>query len=218
MSRHYSTRDFFRQMPNALLARYFQGRGLLDDLDFAAMKETQPDELFVAWLELPEGQRNTLDAEFRDIFEMSCAKGFRAILDEAEWHLSADPKAYQEFVEKLAALANHYERAIVTFLDHPKFWKGATLFYHADTLPYWRKRKNLPHQPIALDMASRHELAHLISNYFHHTEGRGKNCLVELFRRGERDYFFAIPRTIHNKALNGWRVSLTADRTILPLK
>ena len=26
MARHYSTRDFFRQMPNALLARYYHGR------------------------------------------------------------------------------------------------------------------------------------------------------------------------------------------------
>ena len=29
MTRHYSTRSFFRQMPNALLARYFADRGLL---------------------------------------------------------------------------------------------------------------------------------------------------------------------------------------------
>jgi hypothetical protein len=134
-----------------------------------------------------------MDTEFRDIFELSCEKGFRAILDEAEWHLAAEPQAYKEFVEKLAALANHYERAMITFLDHNRFWKGATLFYHADTLPYWRKRKNLPHQPASMDMASRHELADLIRNYFHHTEGRGKNCVVELFRRGERDYFFAYP-------------------------
>ena len=27
LTRHYSTRDFFRQTPNALLARYFQARG-----------------------------------------------------------------------------------------------------------------------------------------------------------------------------------------------
>jgi len=193
MSRHYSTRDFFRQMPNALLARYFQGRGLLNDLDFAAMKETHPDELFTAWLELPDGDRNVMDAEFASIFEMSCEKGCHAILDEAEWQLREEPQEHTEFVEKLAALDNHYERAIVTFLDHPKFWKGATLFYHADTLPYWRKRKNLPHQPIALDIASRAELADLIRKYFHFTEGRGKNCVVELFRRGERDYFFAYP-------------------------
>ena len=43
MTRHYSTKDFFRQMPNALLARYFQGRGRLGDLDFAAMKEAHPN-------------------------------------------------------------------------------------------------------------------------------------------------------------------------------
>jgi hypothetical protein len=50
MARHYSSNEFFRQMPNALLARYFQGRGLFDDLDFATMKEGKPDELFAAWL------------------------------------------------------------------------------------------------------------------------------------------------------------------------
>ena len=60
MARHYSTRDFFRQMPNALLDRYFQARGLFGDLDFSAMKETQPDELFAAWLYLPDGQRNEI--------------------------------------------------------------------------------------------------------------------------------------------------------------
>ena len=193
MARHYSTRDFFRQMPNALLARYFQGRDVLDHLNFTTMKDTQPDELFMAWLSLPDDKRKGMDAEFQDIFEMSCEKGFRAILDEAEWHLRAEPEALAEFVESLAALANHFERAMVTFLDHAPFWTGATLFYHADTLSYWRKRKNLPHQPVALDQDSRRELADLIRNYFHQTEGRGKNCVVELLRRGEMDYFFAYP-------------------------
>jgi len=68
-------------------------------------------------------------------------------------------------------------------------------------LPYWRKRKNLPHQPAALDMASRRELAHLIRTYFHHTEGRGKNCVVELFRRGELDYFFAYPEDYSQQSI-----------------
>jgi hypothetical protein len=45
MDRQYSTKSFFRQMPNALLARYFQGRGLFADVDFAAMKEGKPEEL-----------------------------------------------------------------------------------------------------------------------------------------------------------------------------
>ena len=73
MARHYSSKDFFRQMPNALLASYFQGRGLFEDLDFVAMKETKPEEVFTAWLELPDNQRNEMDVEFWEI-EMSCEK------------------------------------------------------------------------------------------------------------------------------------------------
>ena len=203
MPRHYSTKDFFRQMPNALLARYFEGRGTLDTLDFSALSETKTDVLFGLWLNLPEAQRNLMDAEFRDIFELSCEKGFRAILDEALFHLSqdADPLAYSAFVDKLAAHANHFERAMVTFLDHQPFWKGATRFHHADSLPYWRKRKHLGHQAAAVDPASIHELANRIRGYFHHTEGRGNNCVVEPFRRGELDYFFAYPEDYSQQSI-----------------
>ncbi|MFL5268247.1 MAG: hypothetical protein ACJ8AH_16915, partial [Stellaceae bacterium] len=200
-TRHYSTKDFFRQVPNALLSRYFQVRGLFGDLDFSAMKETQPDELFSAWLTSPDVRHNVMDAEFQDIFELSCEKGFRAILDEAAWHLATDEAARTAFVEKLAGLSNHFERAMVTFLDHNQFWKGATRFYHADTLPYWRKRKRLAHQRAAVDHASLAELAGLIRNYFHHTEGRGNNCVVEPFRRGERDYFFAYPEDYSQQSI-----------------
>ena len=188
-------------MPNGLLARYCHACGVFDDLDFASMKEAQPDELFAAWLGLPDNQRHEMDAEFRDISELSCEKGFRAILDEAAWHLANDPEARTAFVEQLALLSNHFERAMTTFLDHRHFWKGATLFYHADTLPYWRKRKNLPHVPSAVDEASLHELTALIRTYFHRTEGRGKNCVVEPFRRGALDYFFAYPEDYSQQSI-----------------
>ena len=82
MARHYSIRNFFRQIPNALLARYFADQGLFGDLDFEAMKDTKPDALFDAWLTLSQKQRKPMDAEFQDIFELSCEKGFRAIIDE----------------------------------------------------------------------------------------------------------------------------------------
>lgn len=58
MARRFSTKDFFRQTPNALLARYFYERALFGDLDFSALKETPPDELFAAWLNVPYGQRH----------------------------------------------------------------------------------------------------------------------------------------------------------------
>ena len=203
MSRNYSTRAFFRQMPNALLARYFAGHGVFSELDFTALPETKPDALFACWLELTDGQRSTMDAELIDIFEMGCEKGFRAILDEAQFHFleAPNPGAASAFVCALSALASHQERAMVAFLDHPQFWKGATRFYHADTLSYWRKRKHLGHQPAAVDAASINGLAEAMRTYFHHTEGRGKNCVVEPFRRGDKDYFFAYPEDFSQQSV-----------------
>lgn len=200
MARHYLTKEFFRQIPCALLARYFQGRGLSDGLDFSAMKEGKRDVLFGAWMYLEEGQRNEMDAEFRDIFEMSCDKGFLAIIGEAPYQFRETPDAVTPFVEMLSAMPNHFERAMVTFLDHKNFWKGATRFYHADTLSYWRKRKCLSYQPAAVDEVSIQQLASLIRTYFHHTEGRGNNCVVEPYRRGELDYFFAFPEDYSQQA------------------
>jgi len=45
------------------------------------MKETKPDALFAVWLELPEGDRNRVDAASREIAAMNYEKGFRAIPD-----------------------------------------------------------------------------------------------------------------------------------------
>ena len=55
MARHYSTRTFFRQIPNNLLARYFEDRGLFGDLDFSVMEEIRPEELFTALAEAARG-------------------------------------------------------------------------------------------------------------------------------------------------------------------
>ena len=193
MARHYATRDFFRQMPNPLLARYFHARGVFADLDIAALPEPQPDALWAAWLTLDDPQRHAMDAAFRDITALSCEKGCRAILDDAAWYFATNQEAHAAFVEPLASLANHGERAMTTFLDHPACWRRATRFYHADALPAWRKRTHLPHVPAAVDEASLQELAAGMSSYFRRTEGRGTRCVVEPLRRGTLDYFFAYP-------------------------
>ena len=174
MARHYSTRSFFRQIPNALLARYFERQGVLAGLDWSAIKETDPEELFVAWLALPDEQRNTMDVECAEIFAMSCENGFRAIIDEARWHMQADPDAVTGFVETLSELPNHYHRAMVTYLDHGEYWNGATRFYHADTLAYWRKRKHLPHLPAAVDETSLERLADCASHLLPSHGGPGQ--------------------------------------------
>jgi hypothetical protein len=193
MSRHYSSKDFFRQMPNALLARYFGARGLLAEVDFAGMAEGKPDALFGAWAYLDDTQRNAAEADFREIVAMSDRKGFLAIVDEARWQLEDEPETLQALIDALSALDDHHARAMVAFLDHPECWKGATRFHYADGLTHWRKRKNLPRVAAAVDKESVARLAELIKHYFRQTDGRGRNCVVEAYRRGDRDYFFAFP-------------------------
>ena len=48
---------------------------------------------------------------------------------------------------------------------------------------------------------ARHALAESIRDYFHRMEGRGKNCVVEAFRRGELDYFFAYPEDYSQQSI-----------------
>lgn len=192
MASHYSIKGFLRNTPNALLARYFAARDVLQDFDFKAIKETKIEPLFEAWLALPEVQRAKMEVDLREIGDMSNEKGIKAIIDEAQFHLSEDG-AHETFVAMLMALPGHHERAMTTFLDHPALWKGATRFYHADTLSHWRKRKNLPKVRAATEPGDIEAFSGAIKGYYQLTEGRAGHCRVEPYRRGELEYFFAFP-------------------------
>lgn len=193
MARHYTVRSFFRHMPNALLERYFAARGLLRELDIRAMKERELDALFDGWMSLPDDDRRRSDADFREIDDMGSEQGWLAMLAEARTHLGGQPQRMQDFIDAMSALANHHARAMTVFLDHTDYWKGATRCRYVDGWSPWRKRKNLPKRPAAVDKASVARLEELIKGHFTRTDGRGKNCLVEVYRWGDRDYFFAFP-------------------------
>ena len=138
------------------------------------MSETGPEALLAAWGELPERQRRALEAEFRQIFEMSCEKGTWAILDEARLRWRDDPGRLTAFIETLSSQPGHFHRAMATCLEHRECWRGATRVRHAGLLPDWRKRKHLGHRTAATDAASLKQLSGLIGAYFQRSEARGE--------------------------------------------
>ena len=200
MVQPYSSWDFFRRMPNALLARYFQGKGLFGELDFGAMKQTRPDALVAAWAALPDERCDALEAELSAVHTLSDAAGWQALQDAARDMLEADAAA--DFVAALAALEDHHAQAMTAFLDQPTLWPWAERYHHAGRLAYWKKLHNLARVDVVPDVESACEaLSAAIRDHFIHAEGRGRNCHVEHSRRGAKDYFFAFPRDHATQAL-----------------
>ena len=91
MARHCSAKDLFRQMPNALLARYFQGRSVFSNLDFSTMKETKSAEFREnGWASVEKALNHTIG-------------GLRGVYNRAEY---ADQRREMlqlraDFIEKL---------------------------------------------------------------------------------------------------------------------
>ncbi len=192
MTRQYSIKNFLRRMPKPFLGRYFEEKNLFSELNFLDMDEGSPENLFLAWEALPDEKRQILDVEFRQIFNMSCKKGTILITDTAKFYLPEPDRTI--FVEKLASLRNAYECAMLTFLDWPQLWQQAQRVQYVDNLStHWHLRMNFPHQAPAIDGDSLRQLSDAIRQYFHTTEGRGNNCFVEYFRRGNLDCFLAYP-------------------------
>ena len=190
MAKHYSIKSFFRDMPAALLARYFDKQGHFQDFNFSSVEKGELDELFKVWLGLPEGERKRMEGEFQEIFALCRDAAIPAMVDEAKWHLEKQGKSHAAFVEMFSGLPNNHARAMTLFLDYPECWRNAARLYHADTLPWWRKRKGFPHMPAATDEASVQALGDLMRSYFLEKQSRARHVLIEQVRRGDLDYYF----------------------------
>lgn len=190
MARQFSPTQFFRRVPNELLARYLQEKlGVLQNIAFDKLKETEVEPIFRAFTELPSEQQAIIEAEFQDIDAMACQGGVTALTDEAGFHEN------KEFPEAISKIVGFHAKAMWAFLECPSYWASATSFLHSDNISdsLWKKRNDLPHLPPHVEEEDTERLAQAISHYFHTKEGRGRNCKVEVFRRHEKEYFFAYP-------------------------
>ncbi|SET32697.1 hypothetical protein SAMN05216326_12065 [Nitrosomonas marina] len=188
MARNYSPKSFFRHVPNAMLKRYFSERSVLSEHDFSQIPETKIEPIYKAWLTLSDTQRGEMERDFKEIDMLACEGGIKAIIDEADWH-------GEILTGKLSDLAGFHEKAFWVFLERPKYWPAASAFCRADSInsSQWNECKTLYNAPAQVDEQTIRGLEKNLSNYFHLKEGRGKNCLVDCYRRGNLDYFFAYP-------------------------
>ena len=188
MASQYSHLQFFRRVPNELLARYFSSQDVALGLDLTKLKPTEVEPLLSAFMQLDDERQAGMEAEFQDMHALACEGGVAALIDEADFHPD------DTFVTELAKQEGFHAKVMWAFLEKPAYWRGAKMFLHADNVSpsYWKKRNDLPKLPPHVDDVDIAALAAAISALFV-KEGRGKNCKVEPYRRHNREYFFAYP-------------------------
>lgn len=111
------------------------------------------------------------------------------LIDEAAFHGKVD------FPETLASIEGFHAKVMFAFLEYPEIWAGATHFLYSDNISdsHWKKRNDLPHLTPHVESEDAKLLEDGIGQYFRSKQGRGRNCKVEIFRRYNKEYFFAYP-------------------------
>jgi hypothetical protein len=197
MARHYSPRDFLRAAPNALLARYFHERDLLTDLDIASLPEVEVQPIFDAWTALPPEEAAEVNSDFELVTALADEQGVQAILDEADYH-------HLDLTDAFESMPGFFDKALSTFIEHRRVAEVAYRFCEAERFPanYWvRRREGLLGAEPRDDPDALAKLSEAIASYFRLKEGRGRECLVEVYRRGTKLYYFAFPEDYAQTAL-----------------
>jgi hypothetical protein len=209
----FAPRAFFRQASNQMLARYFKSKGLLADVDFGSLRETEVEPIFEVYQRLSEADRTAVDADLRAAHTLGTENGELTLIEEGRFHQI-------ELQDRFAELDNFHDRALFALLEHSAVFEVALLFIEADSRPrrYWRLAKGVPAVDPRDSAEDAERLGRTLGAYLRRTEGRGEPCTVEVYRRGNRHYFFAYPEdfgTTQGEYVRGKferrRVSLTFD-------
>lgn len=192
MARDYSPTHFFLRVPNRLLGRYFHERhDVLQEIDFASLNENRDaaETVFQAVLNLDDAKQAQIEAECQEIEGMAFHSGVTALIEEA----TNFPHNDVAFPEAINQFDGEHAKAMWTYLEHPRYWLAATSILHAQNIAdsFWKRRNDLPHLPPMVEQADADRLGEALRTYFREREGRGRHSKVDVFRRGEKEYFFA---------------------------
>ena len=137
MARQFSPSHFFRSVRKPLLARFFQEKHqVLLDVDFDTLKKPDYDPIMKAYTALPDDKASEIEAELQNVEGMACQGCIAALCDEAAFHTD------KAFAASIAELDGFHAQAMWSFLEHNRYWQGASLFLHADNVAEgnWKKR------------------------------------------------------------------------------
>ena len=195
----FNPKRVLRQISPKLLKELFDRQPEKLDISWDDGSAMNVDAVFHAWQRMSDHPRKAIEVLFHDIDDMATGEdGMLVILEEGF-------SAGEDFRSVFEPMESPYDRALWTYLHHPRIWNTAVRFAEADGLAtgrFWVKRNDVPKADPKADEEGRQALATAMSA-FYRDQGRGHNCTVDHFIRAQtQDYFFVYLSDFANTHVN----------------
>lgn len=188
MAKMFDPRKLLRQISNTLLRAFFAQLGELQDLPWEQLKETQMEEVFAAWQQLPGAKRKQVQVILQDLAELSDERGLKVIFEEVN-------RNCPDRLPELMSLEARLDKGMWFYLNLPEVFEEAALFARTDAMATGRyavRRNGLPTDDFEVSAPMIESLQEGLQNHYWPTEMRGRHCKVEHYvRGGQAHYFFA---------------------------
>jgi hypothetical protein len=172
--------------PN-LLKTFFESKGYPLDIVWGEMDEALIQSISDAFLKLPNSVQQDIETDLQDVHTIASTEGGISILIEQAVFMG------QDIAGELEQFDSRYDKVLWILLHHPNIWEKAAVLTHAENLHkrFWFRRCHLPQKAPDTSESAMASLKRNVSTFFWQTQGRGKICHIDTFRRNSiQDYFF----------------------------
>ncbi|MBI9017336.1 MAG: hypothetical protein JEZ07_08770 [Phycisphaerae bacterium] len=186
--KQYNPQLVMRQVSKKLLKTFFQENwNCCFNIDWDNLVKTQIQDIYDAFLKLPEERRRLLEVDLQDIHSIAASDSGISILVEQASLICIDIN------QELEKYESRYDMAMAVFLKHPDIWKEAVPIVHVEHLSkrFWYRRSNLPMTNSSPSQMAIDAFKTDISAFYLQAQGRGQSCQVDIINRNEhQDYYF----------------------------
>ena len=175
MANDYTPKVFLRQTPNELLKAYFEALGVLKEIKWASLAETEVDAIYDAW----QGREAAARAD-RERLSKGARTGNRRRRSRDH---RGRPVPQAGLGPNSTAREGHHAKALWTFRNHTRVFDVASLMDSADHLDrrYRRKRNYTAEEGARRLQNARDSLSAALAAYYWETQGRGRNCKMDVY-------------------------------------
>jgi hypothetical protein len=186
LAKAFDPRKLLKDISNPLLGEFFERRGELIDMPWDELKQTEMEDVFHAWQELPDQQRKQVQVILQDLAELSEPRGLKVIVEEVNRHCP-------ERLAEVMALEARLDKAMWFHLNMPEVFEETALFARADSMSNGRyavRRNGLPTCEFCVTHDKTEALQLALQDHYWPTEMRGRHCKVNYYPRGELSHYF----------------------------